>query len=190
MVRQPQHDDLGAFLAAAQIAGASAAIEHVERQGQLDFVLDDDFMPVNGDWNALEAFGFAGPEPTDDALFARTALPAGWTKAAEEHEMGSVVLDERGVPRVSVFYKAAFYDRTASFTVLDVAGHLATKAVYGTGEPGLPELWPVLTDAERIAFEARMREYQGVMAVDPARWTERRPRVDRVIAAIEATNPA
>lgn len=189
MVRQPSNSDLAAFLAAAQIGGTGEAIQHVERQGQLDFVLDDDFMPVNGDWNALEAFGFASPEPTDDALFARTALPAGWTKAAEEHEMGSVVLDERGVPRVSVFYKAAFYDRQASFTVLDVAEHLATKVVYGTGAAGLPDLWPVLTEAERAGFEARMREYQGVMAANPAQWTARQPRVDQIIAAIEAAQP-
>jgi hypothetical protein len=61
---------------------------------------------------AFEAVGFKFGDKIDD-LFLSAELPEGWTREATDHDMWSKILDADGVERVSVFYKAAFYDRCA-----------------------------------------------------------------------------
>jgi hypothetical protein len=104
----------------AMIMGSSGAIEHQEAQGQREFV-GSETLPTDlgGKWGGdpksiLEAAGvkFLGPAEGDE-LFQYVELPAGWKKQATDHSMHSDLLDEKGRKRAGIFYKAAFYDRSA-----------------------------------------------------------------------------
>jgi hypothetical protein len=89
-----------------------ARIEAMERDGQQQLV-HSDRLPTDrrGDFEAL-GFTFGEPDP-DDPLFCPATLPDGWEKRSTDHSMGSVIVDPLGRERVSIFYKAAFYDRSA-----------------------------------------------------------------------------
>lgn len=105
-------------------------------------------------WAEFEALGFRKGEPVEgDPLFVEATLPEGWSKQAGHGSMGSYVVDERGVRRVSVFYKAAFYDRRADMHLINVGWNLATEVLYGDGTAALPEQWDVLDAVERAEFE-------------------------------------
>ncbi len=52
-----------------------------------------------------------------DDLFVKAQLPDGWTKRATDHAMWSDLLDEQGRRRAAIFYKAAFYDRSAHMSL-------------------------------------------------------------------------
>jgi hypothetical protein len=60
-------------------------------------------------WEAL-GFKFGN---TVDGIFVETIFPAGWKKVTTDHSMWSDIVDEKGRKRGSIFYKAAFYDRSA-----------------------------------------------------------------------------
>lgn len=72
----------------------------------------------------LSELGFElGDIVPGDPLFRRAALPPGWTRRLEESDpRGQYLVDERGRDRVSIFYKAAPYDRRASMSLLRGAG--------------------------------------------------------------------
>ena len=55
---------------------------------------------------------------TEDALFCRVELPAGWRKVPADHYLYTNLVDQRGRERGQIFYKAAFYDRSANITML------------------------------------------------------------------------
>ena len=96
------------------VASTPGGIERQEAEGQQRFVTTD-MMPLelNPDRAAFEALGFTFGEPVDD-IFVNATLPPGWTKKPHEsHSMWSDIYDETGKKRVSIFYKAAFYDRSA-----------------------------------------------------------------------------
>jgi len=106
------------MLATAVALGASGAIEQQEREGQDSFV-QSDTLPTKGNLQhqrTLEAWGFKflGAVPGDD-LFQYVTLPTGWQKRGSDHDMWSYIVDDEGVDKVSVFYKAAFYDRDAFY---------------------------------------------------------------------------
>lgn len=168
------------------LGGTDAYVTGMEAGGQRQIVADTSLMPTEGDWEALGALGFGAPEPTSDELFVKTTLPEGWTKGATEHDMHSNVMDERGVERVSVFYKAAFYDRRASFYVTNVGYSLCTSVIYGEDEPALPEKWDVLTEAEREQFVKGLNAYQERAEEFPNIYADRLPRVDAVLALLKA----
>lgn len=134
--------------AAGMLSGSDDYITGMESQGQRQLV-QSDYLPTEGDWEAVEALGFKrGEVVASDPLFTEATLPAGWRKEGTGHSMWSNVVDERGVTRVGVGYKAAFYDRWARFHVVSVGGAVATDMIYGD-EVVLPERWGVLTDAEK-----------------------------------------
>lgn len=123
-------DDGGTLLAMAMVVGVPAAIEAQEAAGA-DEMVHSDLLPVALDagddedgreWDArtvLEQVGvrFLGPVPDDD-LFQRVILPNGWTRKDTGHSMHTTIVDGKGNERILVFYKAAFYDRRASGTVV------------------------------------------------------------------------
>lgn len=91
-------------------------IEAQEARGQDQLVMSE-MLPTRisaEDKKLLEAAGvqFGQPEK-NDPLFCKAALPAGWSKQPTDHSMWSKLVDENGVERASIFYKAAFYDRDA-----------------------------------------------------------------------------
>jgi hypothetical protein len=90
-------------------------IEAMEAEGQQQLV-NSTSLPVNtSDTDAeFEALGFIfGPPSADDPMFRPATLPEGWTREGSDHAMWSYILDEQGVQRVAIFYKAAWYDRRA-----------------------------------------------------------------------------
>lgn len=108
------------------VAMTHGGIEAQEARGQDRFV-HSDLLPkeINGwveglgdrDTHALcERLGIKVLGDADD-LFYAVELPQGWTKEATGHSMWSSIFDERGRKRMSVFYKAAFYDRRAFVNV-------------------------------------------------------------------------
>lgn len=91
-----------------------------EARGQ-DRLVHSDLLPkeLNGGFlgrqsadEAYQKLGIKILASTDD-LFYSVELPYGWVKQGSDHNMWSYVLDEKGRTRISVFYKAAFYDRRA-----------------------------------------------------------------------------
>ena len=107
-------------LAEGIILGPSKSIYHQEAQGQQSFV-NSETLPTDmgryGDYDVkaiLEAAGvkFLG-EVEGDPMFQYVELPEGWKKMPTDHSMWSKLLDDKGRERASIFYKAAFYDRSA-----------------------------------------------------------------------------
>lgn len=111
--------------AVAQVPGG---IEAQEAAGQT-LLVESQMLPQEGtvkpgfsgdpkqtNQQRLEALGFVFGERVDD-WFAACQLPPGWTKHAEDHSMWSRLEDERGRKRASIFYKAAFYDRSAHLSM-------------------------------------------------------------------------
>lgn len=99
------------------ILGGPGAIERSEARGHQELVnstqLPTDCRPE--DKAKLEAAGVVFGEPNPrDPMFCDATLPAGWKKVATDHSMWSDIVDETGKKRGSIFYKAAFYDRSAT----------------------------------------------------------------------------
>ena len=67
-----------------------------------------------------EQMGITGivPTPGDD-LFFNVVLPEGWEVRETDHSMHSDLFDAEGKRRGGIFYKAAFYDRRASFNMVE-----------------------------------------------------------------------
>lgn len=94
-------------------------IEALEAEGQRRLVKSTQ-LPVHGSEDPRWAtFGLKfGERPTDD-IFRDVELPHGWRLEPTEHPMWSALVDEKGRKRAAVFYKAAFYDRSAHMRVCD-----------------------------------------------------------------------
>lgn len=95
-------------------AATPGGIEAQEKAGQALLVASTD-MPkeMRPSREAFEKVGFQFGAEVDD-IFLSAKLPADWTRKATEHSMHSTIVDEQGRERVSIFYKAAFYDRRAT----------------------------------------------------------------------------
>ncbi len=96
--------------------GLEGYITGMEKAGQTQLVTSS-LLPVEMLGCAdkdLEALGFKlGPVVVGDPLFRVAELPKGWARRGSDHDMWSYIDDEKGLERVAVFYKAAFYDRKA-----------------------------------------------------------------------------
>lgn len=159
-------------------------VEDMEAAGGTQFQAASELMPADGPWPELVALGFAEPEPTDDKLFVRTRLPEGWTKRAMDDPRGGQVLDERGVPRVGTFYKAASYDRKADCHLIAVGRHLATQGIYGDEPPARPELWDALTAEERGDYLDDLDDYLKRAEEYPTIYRDRVYRVNALKRAV------
>lgn len=101
-------------------AATPGGIEEQEKNGQSQLTLVFDRLPRKIDEPAgrhmLEQMGFIFGENLND-LFVAVTPPKGWTLRPSSHSMWSHVHDEQGRQRLSVFYKAAFYDKDAHMTI-------------------------------------------------------------------------
>jgi hypothetical protein len=97
------------------IASKPGGIEEQEAQGQQNLIKST-ALPIEGDWDTLTRWGIVRGEQTDN-LFCHCTLPEGWKKVATDHSLWSNLVDARGLIRVNIFYKTAFYDRNAHFHV-------------------------------------------------------------------------
>jgi hypothetical protein len=93
-------------------------IEASERRGQGELVAEAGTrLPTDGGsaWDLIvENGGTKGDVVDGDELFTEATLPPGWKVERMDHAMGSLIRDEHGRQRISIFYKAAFYDRRAN----------------------------------------------------------------------------
>jgi hypothetical protein len=96
--------------------GFSEYIVNMEKDGQKQLAKSG-MLPVDRrdlDPELFDRLGFKwGPPAPRGELFQQVTLPPGWEIRASDHPMWSYVRDEQGRERFSVFYKAAFYDRSA-----------------------------------------------------------------------------
>jgi hypothetical protein len=129
--------------------------EAVEARGQREMVQSTK-LPVEGSENpALAEMGFRfGAVVPGDPLFREATLPTGWKKVGSSHSMYSYIVDTRGIRRVTVFYKAASYDRQADITLQGV--DYAVWSVFIEGEGSIP--WALLTADEKESTVARLRD--------------------------------
>lgn len=94
----------------------SDGIKTQEKRGQIEQSFAET-LPIQGtstpkEIAVFEALGFKFGGKVDD-LFIETTFPEGWRKKPTSHDMWTDILDDKGVKRGSIFYKAAFYDRSA-----------------------------------------------------------------------------
>ncbi|MCI3277482.1 hypothetical protein [Streptomyces cylindrosporus] len=175
MIRNTTHDaqnpgDSMLFLAASMGPGGVAqAVDEQERAGQAQLV-NSTQLPTDlrgGSREDFEAVGFQFGEPTPgDHLFMEATLPDGWTRQASDHPMGSYIVDEHGRQRVSIFYKAAYYDRSAHMTL---TSHFSY--VYGCVQRGQPVV-PDDNWATREALTAAAKSCAKQAQDDIDTWTE------------------
>jgi hypothetical protein len=102
----------------ARAASTPGGIEAQEAAGQAVFV-ESDVLPRKIQYATREQLvelGFKFGKDTDE-LFVECQLPAGWAKRATNHAMWSELLDDKGRCRAMIFFKAAFYDRSAEMTM-------------------------------------------------------------------------
>lgn len=174
-----------AHLLGMMVEGQSGYIEGMEADGQRQLV-NSDVLPRcqnADDVRRMEELGFTFGEPTDD-LFRHATLPAGWQREGSGHAMWSYIVDERGLQRVAIFYKAAFYDRDAFMRLVRVGSDLASSFIYSEGDPTVP--WDVLTETERDEYRNELKAYIE-QASDPVTGHiyQRDGRGDRALAELE-----
>ncbi|WP_329311666.1 hypothetical protein [Streptomyces sp. NBC_01262] len=122
--------------------GTDQFIGEQEAAGQRQLV-NSDRLPTSlrSPREEFEALGFTFGDPDPgDPMFCPATLPEGWSRQASDHNMWSYIVDTLGRRRVSIFYKAAFYDRS-SFMRLDTVSVYVTDRVYH-GQPIVTdEVW-------------------------------------------------
>lgn len=134
-----------------------AVIGAQERAGQAQLVHSDRLpTELHSPREEFEAVGFALGEPDPhDPMFAPATLPAGWKREGSDHAMWSYVVDELGRRRASIFYKAAFYDRSAHMA-LDTVYKYVGDCAYDNKPIVLDEKWAT-REAVRDACLARAK---------------------------------
>lgn len=127
------------MLGEAMAVGTSAAIEGQEAAGQREIVHSDVLPTDRLDREKFEALGFKIGKPVeDDPIFTTVELPDGWSREGSDHAMWSYIVDERGMRRVAIFYKAAFYDRSAHVSIEPEPQTGAQAAAYAPFSDGHP----------------------------------------------------
>lgn len=179
--------------------GPGGAIEAMEKRGQQQLV-NSDRLPssLKGNRAEWEAVGFTFGDPDQsDPMFMPATLPEGWRREGSDHAMWSYLVDQHGRRRVAIFYKAAFYDRSA---------FMSLESLWAYVRQHVEEGGPLLLDSEwatRDAVIAAMREHVAEnrkdaadfrgYAADPARdednrryFAGRAPEAEAVAAKYEA----
>lgn len=100
------------------VAITPGGIEAQEAAGQRSLVANENLPKemLGCNREMLEKIGIKFGADIDD-LFVKVQLPNGWKKQATDHSMWSDLIDEQGRKRASIFYKAAFYDRSAHISL-------------------------------------------------------------------------
>jgi hypothetical protein len=112
-----QSNPMGMLLDMMSQKSPGDAIYAQEAAGQRSFTTSDTLPTRMGedDRKVLEQAGVVfGDQVRGDEMFTYVTLPAGWKKVPTSHSMWSDLVDDKGHKRASMFYKAAFYDRSAS----------------------------------------------------------------------------
>lgn len=159
-------------------------IEGSERRGQAE-LLRSTTLPVrlidgtDADFLAL-GFTFGAAVPGDD-LFREATLPEGWARTSSDHAMWSSIVDTRGIRRVAIFYKAAYYDRAAHMALVNVGHKAASEAIYGDEAITRESLrLDVLTSDEIAEARICVRRMREDIAQHPTIYGTYRERTDAV----------
>lgn len=171
--------------------GQSDYITGMEADGQRQLVASEQ-MPTDAPTEQLEALGFTfGPPDEHDPMFRPATLPEGWTRQGSDHAMWSYILDEQGRKRVSIFYKAAFYDRSAHANVVSPAAPLG-DLLYEDDEPTSVVLDDLLTAGVARAWldstEEGVNEHCAICYPDgnlPDRQRNKLARIARIRELVE-----
>jgi hypothetical protein len=178
MLENTSKRDPALHLLGAMGEGPDNYITGMEAAGQRQLV-NSDRLPtqvIGGDDEQFLALGFTFGEPDKhDELFRPATLPPGWKREASDHSMWSYIVDEHGRRRVSVFYKAAFYDRTAEMR-LDTHYAYLSSVLDDGGEPILDDAW--LPAAAAVAELDRIAARYDEEAVSAADYGQRDPSND------------
>lgn len=119
-------------------------IEKMEARGAQEVVAQRRRLPTDGlDKKQAEAVGIEVHDvDTNDPIWTHVTLPEGWKIERTDHSMHTKLVDEKGRKRGGIFYKAAYYDRSANmhftrrFTV-NAYGDDCVDPPYESGKP-----WP------------------------------------------------
>lgn len=111
----PQLAIIGGLDSSRQGRHPTAFIEQDEANGARQMSEQTQQLPAEGSDDPTWAkMGVHFGQPVaGDPIFRSVTLPPGWKIARTEHNMWTELLDEKGRKRASIFYKAAFYDRSA-----------------------------------------------------------------------------
>ena len=114
------------ILIESMVFGTEHVITRMESDGQRQLV-QSEVLPTDVSPKckaSLEAAGVKFGEPVNgDPIFLNVTLPAGWKKERTDHSVHSDLLDEQGRKRAGIFYKAAFYDRSAQMHAVSRYGY-------------------------------------------------------------------
>jgi len=152
------------------------AIVAMEKRGQAELVNSDRLPTKLGTYSdetdakyAALGFTFGEPDPADP-MFRPATLPQGWARQRSDHDMWSFLVDQHGRRRVAIFYKAAFYDRSAFMRLVSRREYLGS--VLGEGAAlVLDDEW--LPTSTAIAVLAELRERASADAVEGDNFAER-----------------
>lgn len=100
-------------MVAAMTPGGIEAQEHA---GQMQLCAKGRIPREGCDPKKFEQMGVVFSGQGDD-LFLDATLPNGWSIKPTEHSMWSDLIDDKGRKRAAIFYKAAFYDRSAHISL-------------------------------------------------------------------------
>jgi hypothetical protein len=88
-------------------------IEAQEAAGQ-QRLSTNELLPADGIEEVSNALGFTYDPKIVDRIFVKAKIPAGWKKVPHaDRSMWSDLVDDKGVKRAGIFFKAAFYDYKA-----------------------------------------------------------------------------
>jgi hypothetical protein len=135
--------------------GTDRAVREQEHRGQTQVVTSSCLPTDLGSDSraAYEALGITFGEPVDgDPLFQQVVLPDGWTRQPGGSDLWSYVVDEHGRRRLSVFYKAAFYDRRACMYLATVSSYV-TQCVQSGEDVVTDDTWATPDDVADTARE-------------------------------------
>lgn len=165
--------------------GFGGYIEAQEARGQRELVESTDLpTDAHGRDADFEALGFTfGAPHSGDPLFRPATLPEGWRREGSGHAMWSYIVDNKGRQRVSIFYKAAFYDRKAFMSLVSPMSRLA-DLIYGDDEPTSLPIDELLTAADARDYlnaeRDRAVEYRDLGLDDKGRIA----RIDALLALL------
>jgi hypothetical protein len=175
-------------LAAIIEYGGGGGIEQSEARGQRELLASEVLPTDTRDEAAFLALGFTFGGPVEgDEMFRAATLPTGWKREGSNHAMWSYIVDERGIRRVSVFYKAAFYDRSAHMGLTNVGYAIGSDALYGDETPTADTMrLALLTTDEKAEVRYALDRMRENIAETPSvygKYATRLAEADAILAA-------
>ena len=129
-------------LLANSLLNKTGSIEQMEARGGAEVAAQRERLPTDRlNREQAEKIGIQVHEVDEnDPIWTRVTLPKGWIIQRTDHDMWNKLVDDQGRERASIFYKAAFYDRSAHMNFcqryhVDCYGDDCSKPPRKEGEP-------------------------------------------------------